>query len=180
MHLRSCVIRLRVRLNAGCCADVAWWSTFVQQWNGVSLFPDLPPDPSVILDASSSWGCGAFTTTSHQWFQLQWLPSWSTVNIAIKELIPVVVSAALWGREWTGSLVLFRSNNQAHAYRPGQLMTPTCHTCWNAYFFLKHTLALSIMHSILLAKICCACNIACKDMLCKTICWHSSGCTVVE
>ena len=103
----------RVRLNAGCRADVAWWSTFVQQWNGVSLFPDLPPGPSVISDASGSWGCGAYTTTSHQWFQLQWPPSWSTIDIAVKELIPVVVSAALWGREWTGSLALFRSDNQA-------------------------------------------------------------------
>ena len=58
----------RVRLNAGCRADVAWWSTFVQQWNGVSLFLDLAPGLSAILDASGSWGCGAYTITSHQWF----------------------------------------------------------------------------------------------------------------
>ena len=58
----------RVRLNAGCRADVAWWSTFVQQWNGVSLFLDLASGPSAILDASGLWGCGAYTITSHQWF----------------------------------------------------------------------------------------------------------------
>ena len=44
---------------------------------------------------------------------LQWPPSWSTIDIAVKDLIPVFVSAVLWGCEWAGSLVLFRSDNQA-------------------------------------------------------------------
>ena len=100
----------RVRLNGGCHADVAWWATFLQSWNGIALFPDLPPGVTVVSDASGSWGCGGYSTGNHQWFQLQWPLSWSSVN---KELIPVVVSAALWGHEWAGSQVLFRSDNQA-------------------------------------------------------------------
>ena len=32
----------RVRLNAGCRADIAWWATFMGEWNGTALFPTLP------------------------------------------------------------------------------------------------------------------------------------------
>ena len=103
----------KVRLNVGCRADVAWWATFIQDWNGVGLFPNLPSGTTIVSDASGSWGCGGYNLGTNQWFQLQWPPSWAGVNIAVKELIPIVVSAALWGHEWAGSAVLFRSDNQA-------------------------------------------------------------------
>ena len=103
----------RVRLNAHCKADIAWWSCFVASWNGVSMFPSERPGPTVVSDASGSWGCGAFCPESGNWFQIQWPPCWQSLHIAAKELLPVVVSAALWGRSWAGSTVLFRSDNQA-------------------------------------------------------------------
>ena len=103
----------KVRLNLGCRADIAWWSLFAQEWNGVALFPDLPSGVTVVSGASGGWGCGAYNASSFQWFQLQWPTTWSKVNIAVKELVPIVVSAALWGRSWAGSQVLFRSDNQA-------------------------------------------------------------------
>jgi len=34
-------------------------------------------------------------------------------NIATKELIPIVVEAAIWGRKWKGKSVQARSDNQA-------------------------------------------------------------------
>ena len=46
-------------------------------------------------------------------FQLQWPEKWSTVDIAPKEMAPVVIAAALWGRHWTNSQVLFRCDNFA-------------------------------------------------------------------
>ena len=92
---------------------IAWWSSFTQEQNGVALFPDLPTGATIVSDASGTWGCGAYNTITHQWFQLQWPASWSGVNIAVKELIPVVVSAAIWGQDWSGSRVLFRTDNQA-------------------------------------------------------------------
>ena len=103
----------RVRLNASCRADIAWWATFISEWNGIALFPTLPTGPSIISDASGSWGCGAYTPQSFCWFQLQWPQEWVPVNIAVKELLPIVMGAALWGQSWEGSQVLFRSDNQA-------------------------------------------------------------------
>ena len=104
----------KVRLNVECRADLAWWeSDFLVDWNGVSLFPGLPAGPIVVSDASGSWGCGAYCEPSVSWFQLKWYPSWKSVNIAAKELVPIVISAAIWGSSWCGKSIHFFSDNQA-------------------------------------------------------------------
>ena len=86
-----------VRLNKECQADLYWWHTFIQNWNGVALFPGRPLCETVTADASGSWGCGALLEEGKAWFQFQWPDSWKDGNIATKELFPIVVAAALWG-----------------------------------------------------------------------------------
>ena len=66
----------KVRLNGGCRADISWWATFVQNWNGIAMFPQLPMGPKLISDASGSWGCGAYCPGEGTWFQLRWPQSW--------------------------------------------------------------------------------------------------------
>ena len=66
----------------------------------------------VTSDASGAYGCGAFSS-SHGWFQLQWPDSWSPINIAVKELVPIVMAVAIWGHHWQRSCVHFRSDNMA-------------------------------------------------------------------
>ena len=78
-----------------------WWFIFVEQWNGVSLLWDIGlhnSDLMVYSDASGSWGCGAFY--EHHWFQLEWPPRLSSLSIAVKEMVPVIIAAACFGREW--------------------------------------------------------------------------------
>ena len=48
-------------------------------------------------------GGGAFSGT--QWFQLQWSASTEQHHITIKELIPIVIAVAIWGRSWSGKTV---------------------------------------------------------------------------
>ena len=103
----------RVRLDVLCKADIAWWCLFLDGWNGIAFFPSSLSGPSVVSDASGSWGCGAFVEGSFRWFQLQWPPAWNSVSIAVKELLPVVAAAAIWGASWEGSRVLFLSDNMA-------------------------------------------------------------------
>ncbi len=119
----------KVRLNLLCRADIAWWALFISQWNGVSLFPtSLPRGPSVVSDASGTWGCGAFTGDHLPiWFHLPWPPSgWEGKNIAVKEMIPMVISAGIWGKQWRGRTVEFRSDNMAvvHALSKGAAREP--------------------------------------------------------
>ena len=66
----------------------------------------------IYSDASSLFGCGAFGPGTG-WFQLQWLAHWSSVRIAVKEMVPVVVAAALWGKLWEGCHICFHSDNMA-------------------------------------------------------------------
>jgi len=68
---------------------------------------------TVMSDASGRWVCGAFWN-SH-WFQLAWTNTTCTeeVNIATKELIPIVMAAAMWGKAWGGLVVCCRCDNDA-------------------------------------------------------------------
>ena len=97
------------RLDAQCRADIAWWA----EWNGISVLPPPKPNITVLSDTSGSWGCGAFTVQAGEWLQLSWPQGWGHVNIAVKELLPVVLAAAVWERQWAGQHVLFISDNMA-------------------------------------------------------------------
>ena len=106
---------LPIRLNNGAKADLLWWQTFLQEWNGRSFFPAISKAGEVISDASGTFGCGAFTVHHgyHGWFQLVWPPSWQATHITAKELVPIVIAAALWGPMWQQKCVRFRSDNMA-------------------------------------------------------------------
>ena len=101
-----------IRLNLSARADLVWWDAVVRDWNGVSLFSSLTPSVQVFSDASGSFGCGAFDP-SRAWFSVCWPRHWSGVNIAVKELVPVVLAAALWGAGWRGCHMLFHVDNMA-------------------------------------------------------------------
>lgn len=101
-----------VRLNRIARADLQWWACFLQSWNGVSFFPADNPHIHIYSDASGSFGCGAFDPLSY-FFQLAWPTCWSRRSIAAKELLPVVVAAALWGCTWTRKRVRFNCDNLA-------------------------------------------------------------------
>lgn len=97
----------KVRLDAACRADI---TCFLADWNGIAFLATSSPSFHVVSDASGSWGCAAINLVNGQWFQIQWPEQWADVNIAIKELVPVVVAAAVWGQLWVGSSTEF---NQA-------------------------------------------------------------------
>ena len=114
-----------VRLTAEFRSDLQWWALFLPEWNGRSILPLPIPAHTVTSDASGSWGCGA-VSDSGEYFQVQWPSSWATTNIAIKEMVPVVISVAIWGRKWTESTLRVRSDNMAvvHALTSGAADAP--------------------------------------------------------
>lgn len=50
-----------------------------------------------------------------RWFQVAWKDTRCSpsTNIAVKELIPIIITAALWGKEWQGKVINCRCDNQA-------------------------------------------------------------------
>lgn len=127
----------KVHLNMQCRADIMWWKAFCERWNGVSFFPDAPASIPVVSDASGSWGCSAFTKPTLAWFQLSWPAHWEKVNITIKELVPVVVSAAVWGHI-PGQTKVFCSWCMSSIKDPVEIHM--CHTSLGVYFSLQHIL----------------------------------------
>ena len=101
-----------IRLSLAIRADLHWWAFLLREWNGVSLFPLESPSVHIFSDASGSYGCGAVAPT-YGWFNLRWPQEWASVDIAVKELIPVVMAAGLWGPVWAGHHVQFHTDNMA-------------------------------------------------------------------
>ena len=78
------------------------------------LMPGLQQSPQCVVtsDASGHWGCGAYCEA--EWFQLSWQGTpLANASITVKELVPLVVAAALWDRQWSGSTVMCKFDNQA-------------------------------------------------------------------
>ena len=117
IDLSKCARELhhRLRLNVGFRSDLQWWATFLPSWNGVGMMSGLVKgEPQVVLtlDASGSWGIGAYTST-WEWFQLELPESWRDVHITVKELIPIVIGVAIWGSKWKGAMVRCMCDNVA-------------------------------------------------------------------
>lgn len=103
-----------LRLNQAARSDLLWWHSFVHIWNGISLLRlsnGLVPSANVFTDASGNFGCGA--VWGLQWLQGVWPPDWHQVNIMAKELVPVVLACAMWGRKWSGQHVHLHIDNIA-------------------------------------------------------------------
>ncbi len=104
----------------------------------------------MLSDASGSWGCGALW--AHQWCQIAWTewPSFAEASIAAKELLPIIVAAALWGQKWEGVSVLCHCDNQAvvAAIRGGYCRDPTMAHMLRGLFYLeaKHEMRLTAVH----------------------------------
>ena len=78
-------------------------------------------------------------TTS--WFQLQWSPSWTSVDIAVKEMVPVVVAVAIWGRTWQRTRINFHSDNTAVVavlHKCSSRHSPLMHLLWCLYFYAAY------------------------------------------
>jgi len=104
-----------IRLNREFRADLQWWVQFLRSWNGVGMMSAVARcgfGATITSDASGSWGCGAYVS-SGEWFQLEWLSSWQPIHITVKELLPVVLSVAIWGSMWQGKAVRCRCDNAA-------------------------------------------------------------------
>jgi len=131
----------RLRLTAGFRADLEWWHTFLSDWNDVSMMsqPDLhSPDIQIFSDASGSLGCAAIW--NNQWFQFAWdsAQEFTSAPIAAKELLPILVATAVWGKEWSGKTVKFRCDNQAvvSILQSGACKEPNMADCYTVSSFV--------------------------------------------
>ena len=98
--------------------------------------PARAPTVQIISDASGSFGSGAILG-SVQWLQVSWPRTWSSIDIVAKELFPIVVAAAVWGRAWYKALVEFHSDNMAvvEIIRKRSARDPRTHHLLRCFYF---------------------------------------------
>ena len=75
-----------------------WWSEYIADWNGISLLQSrgvLVSTTTLTSDVSGSWGYATGVS----------------LNIAVKELIPIVIAAEMRGKQWCGLVVNCRCDN---------------------------------------------------------------------
>ena len=86
----------------------------MSRWNGLSLLRHTHPLASVAYhvqtNASGTWGCGCCLV--NQWFQYAWSTEWSAVGIMAKELVPIVIGAAVWGPLLSRKRIELQCDNQ--------------------------------------------------------------------
>lgn len=129
-----------VRLNAEARSDIEWWFRFAEGWNGVSMMYRMHHhncSVNLLSDASGSWGCGAFC--GKKWFHFQWPSSLQNSHITVKELVPIVVAAAIWGSEWAARNVMAICDNSAVVaiLRSGDCKNPEVMHLMRCLAFLK-------------------------------------------
>ena len=87
----------------------------------------VSPEIHLTSDAYGKWGCGAFCNQS--WFPLQWPNEMENAHITIKKLVPVVLAAAVWGKEWSGRTVQANCDNVAVGAILTQRLAKTLTSC---------------------------------------------------
>uniref|UniRef100_A0A1X7U7T0 Reverse transcriptase domain-containing protein n=1 Tax=Amphimedon queenslandica TaxID=400682 RepID=A0A1X7U7T0_AMPQE len=100
--------RHHIKLNRGFKADLQWWQFLIHKWNGVIFLHPHRETVSISSDASGSWGY-----TSPWWFQLPWPASMYQADIAVKELVPIILAVVTWSPLFNEAHLLCYCDNQA-------------------------------------------------------------------
>ena len=106
-----------IRLTAESRKDLSAWKIFLDNFNG--KFFCLPNKWSSsnsirLFTDSSGFGFSAIFGTS--WIQGSFPKEWRQVNIAVKELLPIVLAVCLWGEKMSHTRILFMTDNQSIVY----------------------------------------------------------------
>ena len=89
-------------LNTPVRTDILWWHLFMDRWNGISTLWTFKAVSRLICVFRCIWVMGLWSIWGSP-----------TPPIATKELIPVILAFVMWGKHWTGKIVLYKVDNTA-------------------------------------------------------------------
>ena len=104
-----------IKLTQSVKSDMRTWLAFLSNFNGSSFFLTrnwiTSPSLQLYTDASGSFGYGA--VFQDQWFYGPWPESWKSLNIAVLEFYPIVLSVIIWGHLMRNQRITFFTDNEA-------------------------------------------------------------------
>ena len=103
-----------IRLNNEARRDMAMWLSFLVEFNGKTIISKHYWVNSFNLKFySDASGAGYAGVNGEHWFQGEFPPEWKSVNIAVKELLPVALSFRMWAPRLKGNNIIFMVDNKA-------------------------------------------------------------------
>ncbi len=99
--------------------DIAWWKTFMWEFNGISMMPEKEwsqPDVDFAVDACLS-GSGGFNKRTGDYFHTEFPPSVAEKMLAINELelLTIVVALKAWAPLCNKKRVMIFTDNETSA-----------------------------------------------------------------
>jgi len=164
------------RLSPGFHSDLRWWHLFIRHWNGVSFLAGLSyPDTQIQTDASGNWGCGALF--NGHWFQLQWSAEWTRIDIMAKELVPIVLSCAIWGPLLTRKSLEFKCDNSSlvAAINKGSSKEPMVMHLLRCLWFFSAFFEINILASHIPGVLNTAADMLSRNRAAQFLCSHPSA-----
>jgi hypothetical protein len=103
-----------IRLTVEARRDLAAWYVFLHSFNGrcLCLPSKWSSSEDVHLESDAS-GFAYATVLGSRWLQGEFPRAWTEVNIAIKELLPIVLAVRKWGVTLANSRILFLTDNES-------------------------------------------------------------------
>lgn len=104
-----------IRLSNEARSDLRTWLEFIHNFNGKSVFlnDEWFSSDRLALYTDASGKIGFAAVLGSKWFALRWTPQLAPLQIAIKELFPIVLAIEVWGNLFRNHKVLFFSDNDA-------------------------------------------------------------------
>ena len=105
-----------VNVNKSAKLDMEAWFSFSENFNGRRFFVNdvwVSSDKLLLYtDASSTIGYAA--VFGSKWFAVRWHKSFSSADICLLELSPIMLAVEIWGEKMSNSCVLFLTGFSRH------------------------------------------------------------------
>ena len=134
--LRHATDTNNIRLTDEFHRDLLWFRTFLQEYNGVSMYGHKKPDFTVELDAclTGLGGC-CDNIVYHVPIPL----GYEQLTIVHLEMVNILVALKLFGQKWKGNRVLIKCDNEAvvSVLRSGKARDPFLGACARNIWYLS-------------------------------------------
>ena len=103
-----------IKLSREAILDLAAWLSFLQVFNRrVLILPELWATSATLKLFSDASGHAFAAVFGAKWIQGQFPKQWVTKNIAIKELLPIVLAVRMWAQHLKNKRIMFFTDNLA-------------------------------------------------------------------
>ena len=98
-------------LNREARSDIAWWSRFMVQWNGVGFFTSRKHTSFSLQLYTDACKRGMGGVYGDSWFSEAFPDQFQDFHINVLEFFAVVSAVFTWGDRWRNSSILFHTDN---------------------------------------------------------------------